>query len=408
MPDALMRMMDARCRSSPRDAGHHRPGAGSFKEAKGSSKKPYSAAVEAGEHLSGRVLLAIAAAYAAFAALVSYWFTLGTGLSLWTLRPDQSANFGYIFAMNLVVWGGWPLVAPVVFALARRYRFSRHEWQRALLVHLPASLVVTTAHIVFVASGRFALQTLWGVQASWTGNVYDAFFRTLDFEMPVYWALVGLQHALDYHRELRERELGAAQLETRLVAAQLDTLKHQLHPHFLFNTLHAISALVHRDPEKADAMIERLSDLLRITLDKVGVQEVRLREELDYLKAYLDIEQVHFGDRLQIDYQIDPATYDALVPNLILQPLAENAIRHGLEPQARKGRLTIESTRDRDTLTLAIRDSGRGLGAGRAGVGLSNTRTRLAKLYRDAARLELAANHGGGTVATVTLPLRHA
>jgi two-component system LytT family sensor kinase len=367
------------------------------------------------ERISGRVLLAVGAAYAAFAALVSYWFTIGTGLSLWTLRPDRSANFGYIFAMNLVVWCGWTLFAPVVFALARRHRFARHSWQRALLVHLPASLAVTSGHIVFVATGRLALQTLWGVQASWAGNVYDAFFRTLDFEMPVYWALVGLQHALDYHREVREREVRAAQLEMRLVAAQLDTLQHQLHPHFLFNTLHAISALVHRDPHKADDMIERLSDLLRLTLDKVGVQEVRLSEELEYLKVYLDIEQVHFGDRLDVEYRIDPETYDALVPNLILQPLAENAIRHGLEPQSQKGRLTIESARHGNVLTIAVRDTGRGLHEERSaapringGVGLTNTRARLHKLYRDAGHLDLAANATGGTVATVTLPLRTA
>jgi signal transduction histidine kinase len=416
MPGRVMRVAGGRCNWSLRDAGRHECGGETFNEAKRPSKKPYSAGVISREHLSGRVLFAVAAAYAVFAALVSYWFTLATGLSLWTLRPDSSASFGYIFAMNAVLWCSWPLFAPAVFGLARRYCFARNTWQRALLVHLPASLVVTTAHIVFVATGRFALQTLWGVHASWTNNVYDAFFRTLDFELPVYWALVGLQHALDYHRAVRERELTAAQLETRLVAAQLDTLQHQLHPHFLFNTLHAISALVHRDPEKADVMIERLSDLLRLTLDKVGVQEVRLREELEYLQAYLDIEQVHFGERLEIEYEIDPTTYDALVPNLILQPLAENAIRHGLEPQASKGRLTIESARDGDRLTLAVRDTGRGVragGAGQAGgglrgLGLSNTRARLRKLYRDAAALDLSANSGGGTVATVTLPLRTA
>jgi two-component system LytT family sensor kinase len=367
------------------------------------------AVAKEGEGISARVLLVASAAYALFAALVSYWFTVATGLSLWTLRPDPSANFGYILAMNIVIWCGWLLFAPLVFALGRRYRFARHTWQRAIVVHLPASLAVTSAHIVFAATGRFVLQTLWGVEASWGGNVYDAFFRTLDFELPVYWAFVGLQHAFDYHREARAREVRAAQLETRLVAAQLETLQHQLHPHFLFNTLHAISALVHRDPDKADAMIERLSDLLRLTLDKVGVQEVSLNEELEYLKAYLDIEQVHFGDRLEIDYRIDPDTYDALVPNLILQPLAENAIRHGLEPQRGKGRLTIESMRDGDALTLAIRDTGRGINghppAPGLGVGLTNTRARLERMYRSAGRLDLRPNPGGGTVATVTLPL---
>ena len=130
----------------------------------------------------------------------------------------------------------------------------------------------------------------------------------------------------------------SARLETRLMESQLQALQQQLHPHFLFNTLHAISTLVHRDPDKADLMIERLSDLLRITLRKVGVQEVELAEELEYLRAYLDIEQVHFGNRLRIEYRIDAAAMDVLVPTLILQPLVENAIRHGLEPMVRRAR----------------------------------------------------------------------
>ena len=142
--------------------------------------------------------------------------------------------------------------------------------------------------------------------------------------------------------------------------SQLQALQQQLHPHFLFNTLHAISTLVHRDPDKADLMIERLSDLLRITLRKVGVQEVELAEELEYLRAYLDIEQVHFGNRLRIEYRIDAAAMDVLVPTLILQPLVENAIRHGLEPMVRPGTLTIEAQADGDTLWLRVRDDGAG------------------------------------------------
>lgn len=363
--------------------------------------------------ISGRSTFVVAAAYSIFAALVSYWFTLVTGLSLWTLQPDASADFVYIAAMNAVVWVGWAPFALAIFALARRYRFARQTWRSALLVHLPASLLVTCAHIVLVATGRFALQTLWGVDAVWTRNVSDALFRTLDFELPVYWALVGLQHAVDYHQEMRERELRAAQVETRLVAAQLGTLQQQLHPHFLFNTLHAISTLVHRDPQKADEMIERLSDLLRLTLDKVGVQEVPLAEELEYLRAYLDIEQVHFGDRLQIQYRISPGTLHALVPNLILQPLAENAIRHGLEPRRQAGRLSIEASLEGTQVVLRVRDTGRGLSrigvAGtNAGVGLTNTRARLERLYGGAGRLDLEPNPGGGTVATVTMPFRPA
>ncbi|MGE5865501.1 MAG: sensor histidine kinase [Rhizobacter sp.] len=152
--------------------------------------------------------------------------------------------------------------------------------------------------------------------------------------------------------------------------SQLQALQQQLHPHFLFNTLHAISTLVHHDPEKADAMIERLSDLLRVTLRKVGVQEVELAQELAYVRAYLDIEQIHFGDRLRIEYRIDAAALDVLVPTLLLQPLVENAVRHGLEPLIRPGTLTIEARADGDTLWLRVRDDGTGCrspGASRSG-----------------------------------------
>ena len=234
-------------------------------------------------------------------------------------------------------------------------------------------------------------------------------FRTLDFELPVYWALIGLQHAFDYYRQVRAREVSAAQLETRLVESQLQALQRQLHPHFLFNTLHAISAFVHREPDKAEAMIERLSDLLRLTLDRVGDQEVTLAEELEYLRAYLDIEQVHFGERLEITYRIDAHLLDAVVPNLLLQPLAENAIRHGLEPRAGTGCLSISASRVGERLVLSLADNGRGMrdvNGRTGGVGLSNTRARLDRLYRGMASLVISTNDDGGVTAIITLPIR--
>ena len=356
-----------------------------------------------------RVMLAVGAAYSIFAAAVSFWFTRGTGLSLWSLQPDASADPVYIVAMNLVLWTSWAAFAPLIFVLARRFRFDRQRWRRAFLFHLPASLIVTSAHIALSASARYALQSAWGVETAWAVNVQEAFFRTLDYELPVYWALVGLQHALDYYREVRAREVAAAHLETRLVEAQLQALQQQLHPHFLFNTLHAISALVHRDPDRADEMIERLSALLRVTLDKVGEQEVTLAEELDYLRAYLDIEQVHFGDRLEVIYAIDADTLDALIPNLLLQPLAENAIRHGLEPKVEGGQLRIAASRDGDRLRLQVIDNGCGMpaaamAAANHGVGLTNTQSRLARLYGDRAQLSLAHAATGGLAVTIHLP----
>jgi two-component system, LytTR family, sensor kinase len=405
-----MRLGRVPCNPSPADAtGHSVSRRGSTPRIRRSGISVHCADVRTLRVPLGLVF-AVAIGYSVFAALVSLWFTNVTGLSYWTLRADASTTFSYILLMNLAVWGSWALFAPAVFALGRRFRFARGQWRRAAAVHVVAALAVTTAHLLFVATARFLLQRTWGVDTAWLPSIRDAFFRTLDFELPVYWALVGLQHALDYYREVREREVVAAQLETRLMESQLQALQRQLHPHFLFNTLHAISALIHRDPERADAMIERLSDLLRITLDKVGVQKVPLSEELEYLRAYLDIEQVHFGERLEIVYDIDPIMLDALVPNLLLQPLTENAIRHGLERSAGRGRLRIAASRDGESLLLQVIDNGRGmaraeLDAANHGVGLSNTRSRMARLYGNAARLTLSQNQGRGVVVTIRLPL---
>ena len=367
----------------------------------------------------------MAAGYAVFASLVSVSYTAVYGLSRWTLRPDTTAIFPFLVLINLFTWVGYVMWTPAIFWLGRRFRFDRQHWLVALPVHVAASLIITSLHLALVGGFRFYLQGLRGGDPDLSYTIAEAFFRTVDLELPVYWAIIGLQHAVDYYRQARARELRAARLEVRLVQSQLQALQQQLHPHFLFNTLHAISTLVHRDPDKADAMIEKLSDLLRITLRKVGVQEVELAEELEYLRAYLDIEQVHFGPRLMINYRIDVAALDALVPTLIMQPLVENAIRHGLEPQVRGGSLTIEAqigapaTRtvrrgveaDGDTLWLRVRDNGVGFAKGqhqRDGVGLANTRSRLDRLYGEQAALTIRENPGGGVLVDIYLPLRRA
>lgn len=355
------------------------------------------------------LLIMICAGYAVFASLVSVGYTAIYGLSRWSLKADTTAIFPYLVLINLVVWVGYALWTPAIFWLGRHFRFDRQGWKQALAVHVPASLVITTLHLVLVGTWRFYLQGLRGGNPEWPTTVMDAFFRSVDQELPVYWAIIGLQHAVDYYRQARAREVRSARLETRLIESQLQALQQQLHPHFLFNTLHAISTLVHRDPEKADLMIERLSDLLRITLRKVGVQEVELAEELEYLRAYLDIEQIHFGNRLRIEYRIDAAALDVLVPTLILQPLVENAIRHGLEPMVRPGTLTIEADADGDTISLRVRDDGAGFPKNwqrRDGVGLANTRSRLDRLYGEQAALTIRDNPGGGVLVDVYIPLR--
>ena len=281
--------------------------------------------------------------------------------------------------------------------------------EAAAAVHVPASIVITSLHLLLVATWRYYLQGVRGGDPVWITTVADAFFRTVDQQLPVYWALIGLQHAFDYSRQAREREVRAARLEARLIESQLQALQQQLHPHFLFNTLHAISTLVHRDPDKADLMIERLSDLLRITLRKVGVQEVELAEELEYLRAYLDIEQVHFGNRLRIEYRIDAGAMDVLVPTLILQPLVENAIRHGLEPMVRPGTLASRRTprakRCGCAFSMTAPGSRRTGNAAKASGWPIRDRGSSGSTVKHAA-LTIRDNPSGGVVIDIRIPLR--
>jgi signal transduction histidine kinase len=231
------------------------------------------------------------------------------------------------------------------------------------------------------------------------------------FNLPVYWVLVSLVHTLRFHRRAEERARRALELEARLADAKLQALRMQLHPHFLFNTLNAIAALVHKDPHAADEMITNLSELLRATLD-TAAQEIPLRRELEFLDRYLEIQQMRFGERLRVEKDLDAAALDALVPTLILQPLVENAIRHGIEPAARPGVVTLRARRgDNGLLLLSVRDSGGGPAPrekSSPGIGLANTRARLEALYGSAARLNLHTDAEGGFLVEMQIPFREA
>ena len=228
-----------------------------------------------------------------------------------------------------------------------------------------------------------------------------------DWEMITYWALVGLSHALLYYRESRGRALRAAQLEIKLAESQLTRLQQQLHPHFLFNTLHAISALMHRDVEAADRMLMRLSDLLRMTLENLGQLEVSLQTELDFLEKYLQIEQTRFADRLTVRFDVQPETRDIRVPSLLLQPLVENSIKHGVAKKAGVGHIDISARRDGDKLLIEVRDDGAGLSedaltALQKGIGVSTTRARLQHLFGADFRFEFhRLNEGVAVVVAV-------
>ncbi len=348
--------------------------------------------------------------------ILAFWTLLGVffGIQLYLVNaleyrhpiPWRQALF-----WALSDWYIWAALSPVVWWLARLFHLSRESWTQDLRVHLPACVIVALCHPLLLA----VVSQLFGWKSEPPMTFFErfqgAFAIKFHWNLVTYWVIVGVSLALDYYRKYRERELATAQLEARLAQAQLEALKMQLHPHFLFNTLHAISALMYSDLDAADRMLARLSELLRLTLRNVGAQEVTLKQELDFLERYLEIEQTRFADRLSVRMDIDPAALEAQVPNLLLQPLVENAIRHGIAPREEAGRIEIYARRVNGTLQLQVRDDGPGLSEGQElkpneGIGLANTRARLQQLHGAAQRFELRNGADGGLVVSVTIPFK--
>jgi two-component system LytT family sensor kinase len=305
----------------------------------------------------------------------------------------------------------WVLGTVLVLWLAERFPVEGRLWRRNVPVHL----LCATA-FVFVISGLFHVVYFFLLVKS-PGQHY-AFATTFQWiiynsseNYGIYGLVLLLNQVFRYYRRLREGELRTSRLQTQLTQAQLEALKMQLQPHFLFNTLHSISALLHRDPDAADRMIARLGDFLRLTLENSGTQRVSLQKELEFLTCYLEIERVRFQDRLTTSVEVDTAALDAPVPNLILQPIVENAIRHGIAQTRGPGRVEISAKREHGSLRIRVRDNGPGLVAItrpddglKEGLGLSNTRARLEQLYGAAHRFELENAPGGGLIVTLEIP----
>jgi two-component system LytT family sensor kinase len=321
-------------------------------------------------------------------------------------------SLGTLIILNFAWWYLWALMAPSVVWLAQHVQFALGSLVRAVIVHVPAVIVFSFTHIAGMEAVHWWLARAEGRNYAWWTQVQRSAFLYLDWEMMTYWAIVGLSHAILYYRESRARELRAAQLETRLIAAQLTTLQQQLHPHFLFNTLHAISSLMHKDVNAADRVLIQLSDLLRITLEHSGRQDITLDAELGALSKYLAIEQTRFADRLVVRFEIQPETLDCLVPSLLLQPLVENAIKFGVARKAGPGHVDIRARRHGDKLVLEVRDDGAGLTedsltALQKGIGVSTTRARLQHLFGADYRFEFH-RLAQGLAVIVALPWRHA
>ena len=326
------------------------------------------------------------------------------------VRPGPTSTYGWYLYSTLAFWVAWGLLTPLALGVAERYRIVPPHRRRAILIHLGVGFVVVCLQTAVAVSARLAGAPLFGVEIASTYRYVTAtLLQDLDWNYSVYLCVIGVSHAIYFHTQAQRRAVRASQLEARLAEAQLQALQRQLQPHFLFNTLHAIFTLVRHDPEAAEQMIERLSDLLRVTLKNTATQEVPLAEELAYLDKYLAIEKVHFGDRLAVDVDVPLGVQDGLVPYLVLQPLVENAIRHGLAPRRAPGRLRVSGRRDGETLVLTVSDNGRGVSSGHLltlneGVGLANTRARLARLYGERHELSFDTPQTSGLAVTLRIP----
>ena len=352
-----------------------------------------------------------------WAAVLGIWIALGliyAGPIYLEVRAEgMDHSAARVFSWGILTWSVWALLTPAIVWLGRSYSLVGGAWKRNLLVHIPAFLIISGIHS---AAATFITLTInpFGMGESPTSFLPRFLSRlkgAFGSDLLVYGGILGVCYAIDYYRKYREREYLASQLEAQLAQAQLDSLRMQLHPHFLFNTLNGIVGLVRDNKNQAAVnMLVGLSDLLRHALEHSNRQEVELKEELNFIKLYLDIQQMRFSDRLQIELDIDPKTMKALVPNLILQPLVENALRHGIGRSTAAGLVGIRSRIVDESLELIVSDNGVGLSSdwqlkGSGGIGLANTAARLQQLYNGAHRFDVRNREEGGVEVVIVIPL---
>jgi len=349
-------------------------------------------------------------------------------LGAWTIPAVISAGQSYFLLsfennpqplfrqllLQLPLWWYWVLATPVIAWLLRRWPLERGRLSRSIPAHLGFAVVSALLHSALIAYVSRLMVTLPAGEAM---QPYLTWFRgylrsRLQFELLTYALVLCGLLALTWYRRSRERDLAASRLQAQLSDAELRALKMQLHPHFLFNTLHAISVLIRENPTSAQRTVTLLGDLLRSALATAGIQVVTLREELAFLRRYLEIEEIRFQDRLTVRFEIDPSVEDLLVPNLILQPLVENAVRHAVEPRPDAGTVVVRAGSTGGVLELAVLDDGPGTGgvttASGNGIGLSTTRARLEGLYGGAGELRLEPRPGGGLAVLVRIPMQTA
>ncbi len=345
------------------------------------------------------IILGVATLFALFFATKDTFGQLANGMEI---------RLGKSLWWKAMEWYAWGLFAPVIFRVCQKLNPNGGGgW--LILGQLASGTLFSLLHCCVLTTGARIEAEVLHTGFSWLRLFEIVLANHFHEDLLTYAAIISVWYALDYYHQFLERGRRASELEAHLVRARLQSLKMQLHPHFLFNTLNGIAALNYEDPKAANRMLARLSELLRITLEDDGVQEVPLRKELEFNRCYLELEQIRLGERLATKLDIAPETLDAYVPNLLLQPLVENAIRHGIAPYSARGMICIHTHRDNDKLHLRVTDSGPGLTIGKgatggAGVGLKNTRARLQQLYGEKQRLELKNAEGGGLTVQIIIP----
>jgi two-component system, LytTR family, sensor kinase len=340
------------------------------------------------------------------------WTVLGllsaVQTSIYFMRDGRPVPWTPVVIDRLADWYTCAIFTPLFFWLVRAVPWERSRWWRAAGIQtLVALACVPIKYLMYAGIVEWLIPEYRSVAFGRliVGNIVTEFMA--------FGAMFAIIHAVEFNRRAMEDTARAARLEARLAEARLETLTAQLQPHFLFNTLHAVSTLMHRDVDAADTMLARLGDLLRRTLDGGDRPEVPLAEELRLLDAYLDIARVRFEDRLTVDVRIPSETTGALVPRFVLQPLVENALQHGIGSRPGRGRVTIQATRDGERLCLSVADDGQGgalqgNGFPREGIGLTNTRQRLRERYGSDHTLHLTRGEDGGLLVAVNIPFRTA
>lgn len=343
--------------------------------------------------------------------LIAQAFSILLYLTTVQARPDTLPTWENIFLWQTIIYG-WAILFPAINRLATRFRIERGNWLKRLPVHLLAVFLFVVAHTVLYVFFYYLYHNFYP-----PGD--EQFFETVGrltlrnwlTDISMYFVILSTVTARDYSRRFQAEQLKSAELNAALADSQLQALKMQLHPHFLFNTLNSISTLMHEDVRAADEMVARLGDFLRLTLENSGEQVVTLTQELNFINGYLEIESVRFGERLTVEREVEPNVLQARVPNLILQPLIENAIKHGVSRQIRAGVISIRSRRVGEKLQLQVEDNGPGLQNGKSGdggIGLANTRARLFNLYGDNQRIEMSNADPQGLIVTLEIPFETA